>query len=181
LPTLLGPANVLSGTANSASATSPAGSPLGVLARPDLLTDQGTGSRAAFGLMHPAPGDREEPLPEQFLIPPDQDWFEPTPQPIEQTVPTGNLLLRNPINFQAGVPKIVQPLPVDDQDFDARSEDLPSGILLDEAADEEQPDEQSGISAAAALIACGIGAYWAPRFRSSRRTAAALLVREGDI
>lgn len=180
LPTLLGWANSQPGTANIGSAASPAGS-LWSGAALNLLTDRTTGESAARGLTHPAPGDREEILPEQFLIPPDEDWFEAVPQTIEQLVPSGNVFLRTQANFPAGLLKIApqQLDTVDAQSRDALPAELPNGVLFDEeataiAADEDQPEEQSGMTAAVAILSGAAGAYWSARRRSLRKIAVGL-------
>jgi hypothetical protein len=176
LPTLLGTANGLQGTGNaSLSTTSPAGTPL-VIARPDLFTDRTTGSTTALGLSHPALGDREEMLPEQLLIPPDEDRFEPVPQNIGQTLPDGKL----PVNFLRTPPPKADA--VNPQILDALPAELPGGYLFsDEDAemsnDEEQPEQEySGMSAAVAIISLGAGAYWTIRDRRLRRVSADLPV-----
>jgi hypothetical protein len=180
LPTLLGPANIQPGTANAASATSSAGTPWSGSAL-NRLTDRTTGEAAARGLTAPAPGDREEPLPDQLLIPPDQDWFEPVPHTIEHLLPSGNALLRTQADFPAVFLTIApqQPDTVDAQFRDAPLAELPDGVLLDDEAigipaDEEQPEEQSGMTAAVAIFSGAAGAYWTTRRRSLRKIAVGL-------
>lgn len=180
LPTLLGPANAQLGTANSASATSPGGTSWSGAAL-NLLTDRSTGESAARGLTHPAPGDRETPLPEQLLIPPDEDWFEPVPHTIEQLLPSGNVFFRTQTNFPASFLKIApqQPDTVDAQVCDALPAQLPDGILFDEEdaeipADEDQPMEPSGMTAAIAILSGAAGVYWTVPRRSRRKIAVGL-------
>lgn len=180
LPTLLGPANAQPGTANIAPPTSPAGTSWSGAAL-NLLTDRTTGESAARGLTHPAPGDRETPLPEQLLIPPDEDWFEPVPHTIEQLLPSGNVLLRTQAIFPAGLVKIApqQPDTVDAQVGDALPAQLPDGILFDEEdtempADDDQPEEPSGMTAAIAILSGAAGVYWTVPRRSRRKVAVGL-------
>ncbi len=192
LPWLLGPANVQAGMANTAlSNSSLMGAPLAgpLFYRPDLFTDRTTGESTARGLSHPAPGDREEPLPEQMLIPPDEDWFQPAPQNIEQTLPVGNILLRNQANFPAGLLRLAPQNPdeVNAQVLDAPPADLRADFIFSEedlgipTDEEETEEEQSVMSPALALLSCGAGAYWTIRDRRVRRSATDLPVNDEEM
>lgn len=184
MPSLLGPANVAQGASNTAlSNSSLAGSPFAgsVFGRPDLFTDRTTGTTTARGLSEPAPGDQEEQLPGQLLIPPDQDWFEPVPQTIEHMLPSAN--------FPVGFLKVAPPQldGVNAPILDAPPAGLPEDFIFGEddillPDDDEQPEEeQSGISAAVAIISFGAGAYWTIRDRRVRRTAADLPVDDEEM
>lgn len=169
---LMGNANAQLGSSNAAiSNSSLAGSPLAgsLFYRPDLFTGPTTGARGAFGLSHPAPGDREELVPEQLLIPPDEQWFQPLPQKIEQTIPVGN--------FPAGLRNAPPAGAVNAQLPEVPAADLPDDFFFSDEdmglpADDEQPEEvdYSAMSAAVAIISAGAGAYWTIRDRRTRKS-----------
>lgn len=187
LPWLQGPANFQQGTTSTAvSPSSLAGAPLAgtLFGRPDLATNRTTGVTTAFGLSHPAPGDQEEQIPGDLIVPPDQDWFEPAPQNGAQA-PPDNVLLPNLINFlkialpksEAGQPQILSAPPAG-QEEDGMFEEADIGL----ADEQEQPDEEhNAMSAAVAMLCCGVGAFWSVRDRRVRKDAAGLPVFDEEI
>lgn len=135
-------------------------------------------------MMHPAPGDREELVPEQLLIPPDQDWLEPVPQTIEQEIPTDDVLLAAQGNLPVNFLRIALPQPdaVNAQNLEDLPASLPGGALFNEeeaeiSNEEEQWEEdRSGMSAALAILSLSAGgAYWTIRDRRPRRVASELI------
>jgi hypothetical protein len=173
----------MQGTTNTTvQAAQLSGAPYGgsVFGRLDLLSEHTPGATSRFGLMQRPPEEREEPLPENPPTPPDDQWWISDPQASDQTLPLGNMILRERINVPGRELELLldRSLPVDTPIFDPRVNGIRDDFLFskDDAGmltDEEQPEEQSGISPAVAILSCAVGAYWAPRFRSSRRIAAA--------
>jgi hypothetical protein len=105
----------------------------------------------------------------------------------EQSLPPGKVPLLEDVSLPPSELRISpqRALPVDSRPLDPLAKGITEDFLFSEddiglPTDEDQPEEQSGIPAAVAILSCAVGAYWAPRFRSSRRVAAALPVNEQD-
>ncbi|HEY7327032.1 MAG TPA: hypothetical protein VH592_05305 [Gemmataceae bacterium] len=190
LPSLLSPSNVMQGTTNTTvQAAQLTGAPYGgsVLGRVDLFTDRSPGATAPFALMHPQAEEREEPLPENPPTPPDDQWWVSDPQAGDLTLHLANMFLRERSSVPGPDLKLLpdRPLPVETPIFDPRLHANRDDFLFNEddagmSADEDQSEKQSGISPAVAILSCAVGAYWAPRFRSSRKVAAALHDEDSD-